>query len=216
VASAQVDSVIVMAATPLPTPGRTFEPSLARRIWRFAQPALWLTVCVAAVVADQPVIAVVFGVAALIAGAVAWRHRGESVRIVDGVLQHATAQRTRSIDLQHLTRVTYELMPGRFPIPPRSLWLAGTSGRVCLGHRDSWRPGQWDDLLRQLAPWVEGVDRSQPTFRLFKGVTGCVASLADGRPGFVSADLRHADCPHPELCDPARTRSERAAQRGVT
>jgi hypothetical protein len=192
-----------MAADPVPTPGRTFEPSLARRIWRFAQPALWLAVCVAAVAVDQPVIAVMFGVLALIAGAIAWRQRGESVWIVDGVLRHATAQRTRSVDLHHLTRVTYELMPGKFPIPPRSLWLTGNSGRVCLGHRGSWRPGHWDDLLRALAPWVAGVPRSQPAFRLFKGATDCVAGLPDGRPGFASGDRLHADCPHPELCDPA-------------
>lgn len=206
----------VMAATPAPTPGQPFEPSRARRSWRFAQPALWLAVCVAAVAVDQTVIAVVFGVLALIAGAIAWRQRGESISIVDGVLRHTTRGRTRSVDLQQLTRVTYELMPGKFPIPPRSLWLTGSSGGVCLGHRGSWLPGQWDELLRELAPWVVGVDRSQPAFRLFKGVTGCVAGLPDGRPGFVSEDRRHVNCPHPELCNPATTRSGRATQGRVT
>jgi hypothetical protein len=168
-------------------------------------------VCVAAVAVDQPVIAVVFGVLALIFGAVAWMQRGESVCIADGVLRHATAQRTRSVDLHHLTRVTYELVPGKFPLPPRSLWLMGTGGVVCLGHRGSWRPGQWEELLRDLAPWVAGVDRSQPAVRLFNDVTGCVAGLPDGRPGFVAADVRHADCPHPELCDRTTTRTEQAA-----
>jgi hypothetical protein len=211
-----VDSVTVMAATPLPTAGRTFEPSRARRIWRFAQPALWLAGCAAAVAVGQPGTAVALGVLALIFGAMAWRQRGESICIVDGVLRHTTRARTRSVDLQQLTRVTYELMPGKFPIPPRSLWLTGSSGGVCVGHRGSWLPGQWDELLRELAPWVAGVDRSQPAFRLFKGVTGCVAGLPDGRPGLVSEDRRHVDCPHPELCDPATTRSGRVTQGRVT
>ena len=205
-----------MMATPSPTPERTFEPSRARRIWRFAQPALWLVWCVVAAAFDQPVTAVALGVLALIVGTIAWRNRGESVCIVDGVLRRTTANRTRSVDLRDLTRVTYELMPGKFPIPPRSVWLTGTSGGVCLGHRGSWLPGQWDGLLRELAPWVAGVDRSQPALRLFNGVTGCVAGLPDGRPGFVAEDLRHADCPHPELCDPAITRSRQATQRRVT
>jgi hypothetical protein len=193
-----------MATAPdAPDPELTFHPSLARRIWRIAQPVLWLMGCGAAVAVDRPVLAVATGALALVAGTIAWRQRGESVGITDGVLRHTTGQRTRAIDLRHLVRIDYELMPGRFPIPPRSLWLTGSGGGVRLGHRGTWPPGQWDKLLRAVAPWVAGVERDRPSARLFRRVTGCVAGLPDGRPGFVPQARRHAACPHPELCDPA-------------
>lgn len=45
-------------------------------------------------------------------------------------------------------------MRGKFPIPPRSLWHTENGTEVYLGHRGSWIPGQWDELLRELAPWA--------------------------------------------------------------
>ena len=197
------------------TPERTFEPSQARRIWRIAQPLLWLAACVAAAAADQPVPVVVFGIAALIVGTAAWWQRCESLSIEDDALRRTTGKRTTSVDLRQLSRIRYELMRGKFPIPPRSLWLTENGTEVYLGHRGSWIRGQWDDLLRELAPWAAGVDRNQAALRLFNGVTGCLAGLPDGRPGFVPEDLRHADCPHPELCDPTIARTRQATRRRI-